>query len=129
MATRKQQIAAVPERLTRFVPSEWPAEHACYRDQTFGNRVYRHGEDCGFFPRFCQYHEARLAHEGLNTLDVLKEDNESEWQQVGQVGVEELYVDGEPYVQVDDVTWMPAEGEGEPVLMGNQTPRILVTPS
>jgi hypothetical protein len=127
MATRRKQIEDVPERLLRFVPEEWPPEHACFRDQAFGNRVYVHGGDCGFEPRFCQYHEARMAHEGLNFLDVLKEDHQSEWKQVGTL-IEELYVDGEPYMRLDAVTWVPEDGQGEPVLMGCQSPRILVTP-
>jgi hypothetical protein len=129
MATRRKQIEGVPETLLRFVPSEWPAEHACYSEQALPDGiVYRHGEDCGFFPRFCQYHEARMAHEGLNSLDVIKEDHRrDEWKQEGTL-IEELYVDGEPYVPLDAITWVPAEGEGEPVLMGCQTPRILVMP-
>lgn len=129
MVRRRTRVEGVPERLLRFVPEEWPNEHACFTEQHFENRVSRYGGDCGFEPRFCQYHQARLAHEGLNFLDVIREDYQrDEWRQEGQERIEELYVDGEPYVRVDAVTWMPEAGEGEPVLMGCQTPRILVTP-
>jgi hypothetical protein len=99
-------------------------------EQYFNNRVYVNGGDCGFDPRFCQFHEARLAHEGLNLVEVIQVDYQrDEWKQEGQERIEELYVDGEPYVLLDDgMTWVPEVGEGEPVLMGCQTPRILVTP-
>jgi len=128
MAKRRKQIEGVPERLLRFVPEEWPDEHACFREQAFENRVYVHGGNCGYEPRFCQYHESRSAHPALNFLDVLKEDRNQRTEE-GQECIEELYVDGEPYVKLDATTWVPEDGEGEAVLMGSQTPTILVFPS